>query len=146
MSTETLLAPQEVSSPPPLRRRLVTAFQEHLFPSYFKDELTGLGNRAAFNRELDRKVHSQPGNFALLDADVDGLKRENDLHGHKAGDNLIQLTGTIISDSIRAENGTPGDSIAPIQERRQHTPGESETDKVFTRRRWLGRLARSDTL
>jgi len=145
MSVETALLPKEVA-PLPLHERFIVAVQERLFPAYFKDELTGLGNRAAFNRELNRKVHNQPGNFALLDADLNGLKRENDLHGHDAGDDLIQLAGTIINESIRTEDDSLTVGTVRSERRRQTSEG-SELDQTFkTRRRWLGRVARSETL
>lgn len=142
MSAETSLPPQDPLSRP-LHERVIAAFQERLFPGHFEDELTGLGNRAAFNQELGRKIRRQPGEFTLLEIDLNDLKEENDQHGHAAGDHLIQRAGTIINSSIRAED----EHATPHTQERRHDSGESEADQLFTtRRRWLGRLARPDAL
>ncbi|MEZ0163223.1 putative bifunctional diguanylate cyclase/phosphodiesterase [Kineococcus sp. LSe6-4] len=53
------------------------------------DELTGIGNRRALLRELDRLVaDGRPG--ALLLLDVDRFKEVNDRDGHHAGDDLLR--------------------------------------------------------
>jgi GGDEF domain-containing protein len=59
------------------------------------DALTGMYNRHDFRAELDRSVESgQP--FALLAADVDGLKQVNDSRGHTAGDaRIVELAGAL---------------------------------------------------
>jgi len=139
MSAEAL-APQE-NSQIPIHSRIAAAFQERFFPSHFADELTGLGNRAAFNLELGRKIHKQPGNFALLTIDLDGLKEANDRRGHKAGDTLIQQAGIGISESIRVVGATPEDEVLPSSERREQELDEA--DNLFqVKRGWLGKLAR----
>ncbi len=60
-----------------------------------KDELTGIGNRHAYEEELD-KVKAEivngkvPSNLTLMAMDVNGLKGVNDNYGHKAGDEYIK--------------------------------------------------------
>jgi diguanylate cyclase (GGDEF)-like protein/PAS domain S-box-containing protein len=56
------------------------------------DELTGLGNRRAWQQHLDRELararrHGEPLCVAILD--LDKFKRFNDTHGHQAGDRLL---------------------------------------------------------
>ena len=56
------------------------------------DPLTGLGNRARFERMLDAsiKVAGKTGrHVALLYLDCDGFKAINDRHGHDVGDAVI---------------------------------------------------------
>jgi len=54
-----------------------------------RDELTGLLNRASFNRDLEEAVQvGKP--FFLYMCDLDNFKQLNDLRGHKAGDMLLQ--------------------------------------------------------
>ena len=59
---------------------------------YKTDALTGLYNRLAFRREMDRLRKDQNMNgkrMLVIMADLDHLKRINDGLGHKAGDNAI---------------------------------------------------------
>ncbi len=59
------------------------------------DELTGLGNRAAYEAELEDIVMEcdkdkiPPSNLTILAMDVNGLKYVNDTFGHSAGDGYI---------------------------------------------------------
>ncbi len=53
------------------------------------DPLTGLPNRAALHRELERLLRQRQA-FALYFIDLDGFKQVNDAHGHELGDLLLQ--------------------------------------------------------
>ena len=69
-----------------------------------KDALTGLPNRPAFMRAIDRVVsqanrHGTPG--ALLYLDVDGLEAVNARHGQVAGDAALIHVAKLIGDLIR---------------------------------------------
>ena len=68
------------------------------------DQLTGVGNRPAFNErlmlELDRaKRTGHP--LALFLADIDHFKRVNDSYGHQAGDLVLQRVAAALKQSIR---------------------------------------------
>lgn len=71
------------------------------------DELTGLHNRRGFltfaEAELRRLRQSGRG-AALLFADLDGLKRINDAHGHAAGDEAL----TAVAHALREVVGAQG--------------------------------------
>lgn len=56
------------------------------------DELTGLGNRRAYDLHLQEyiKKGALPENFHLLTIDLNGLKNVNDDFGHDAGDELLK--------------------------------------------------------
>ena len=56
------------------------------------DHLTGLANRAGFGEALERAVAAAAGGqgCAVLYMDLDRFKPVNDLHGHAAGDALLQ--------------------------------------------------------
>jgi diguanylate cyclase (GGDEF)-like protein len=65
------------------------------------DGLTGLGNRRAFDRDLDREIARARRNgspLTLAVVDLDGLKRINDIDGHAAGDAAI----VALADALRA--------------------------------------------
>lgn len=54
------------------------------------DELTGLLNRASFNRALAGLPCDQPGSWAIMVLDLDNLKVANDTFGHHVGDELLR--------------------------------------------------------
>ena len=69
----------------------------------FTDNLTGLGNRAAFDRDVEA-LHKQAQGEQLIVAmfDVNHLKHVNDTYGHAAGDYLIQSAARCIRDAFSA--------------------------------------------
>lgn len=55
------------------------------------DPLTGLANRRALLRQLERALaHAEQRPFALAILDLDHFKRINDSHGHNAGDAVLR--------------------------------------------------------
>lgn len=67
----------------------------------YTDNMTGLGNRAAFEREIDKlEGNAQFSTLTLVMFDINGLKHINDLYGHYAGDNLIQSAANCIIESL----------------------------------------------
>jgi diguanylate cyclase (GGDEF)-like protein len=68
------------------------------------DGLTGLGNRAQFNRRFAQELaenqrYGHP--FALAVFDADHFKKVNDTFGHPAGDEVLVGLGKIITQSSR---------------------------------------------
>jgi Amt family ammonium transporter len=68
------------------------------------DALTGLLNRSAFERELERELglasrYRTP--CAMLVLDVDSLKSVNDLHGHQAGDAVLRAVSVGLRKRLR---------------------------------------------
>ena len=67
----------------------------------FTDRLTGLPNRAAFDRklseEIDQRMHpGTPRALGLVMIDVDRFKVFNDTHGHVAGDEVLRQVGAVL--------------------------------------------------
>lgn len=58
------------------------------------DALTRIGNRYAFHNYVKELAPGQT--LVFLFGDINGLKRENDLHGHEAGDHLIIKASRIL--------------------------------------------------
>ncbi|HET7170427.1 MAG TPA: GGDEF domain-containing protein [Gaiellales bacterium] len=66
-----------------------------------RDALTGVGNRLAWDEAvaLADSQGSEP--VSVIIADLDGLKRTNDEHGHEAGDALIRAAADTIRGEVR---------------------------------------------
>ncbi len=65
------------------------------------DPLTGLPNRAALSRHLDRQIAALGGGFALAFIDLDGFKEINDRYGHETGDKVLQHVAKRLTDTLR---------------------------------------------
>lgn len=87
-----------------------------------RDPLTGLGNRAWFERDLDAAIDEarlMKGQVVLLYCDCNGFKQVNDTHGHDAGDKII----AVVAERLRLAVGDPdrvfrlgGDEFALVVE------------------------------
>jgi diguanylate cyclase (GGDEF)-like protein len=69
------------------------------------DHMTGLCNRHRFEEELEHQVaytrrYGTPG--AVIVLDLDGVKKVNDELGHHAGDVLLKLVASRMSERLRA--------------------------------------------
>lgn len=67
------------------------------------DQLTGVLNRDALSRQLDRDLsrHRRGRGTGLLFIDVDRFKEVNDTHGHKQGDLLLRHVARVLQASVR---------------------------------------------
>ncbi|SLN13522.1 Diguanylate cyclase DosC [Roseivivax jejudonensis] len=64
------------------------------------DMLTGLCNRRALERELDR-LAGRGAPFAVMLIDLDCFKAVNDGHGHAAGDRMLRMVSDVLRGNIR---------------------------------------------
>ena len=78
-----------------------TEKQEELEYSATHDALTGVYNRAAFDREYDRCRNDRIG-IAIVD--VDGFKHYNDIYGHDVGDHVLRRVTETIGSKFRKED------------------------------------------
>ena len=67
----------------------------------YEDALTGLGNRRALGEALDAR-EGRGGPLSIVILDVNGMKRLNDLGGHKRGDALLQALAAALKASFPA--------------------------------------------
>ncbi len=65
------------------------------------DLLTGLFNRAYFEKEKDRLDNFKYLPLSIIIGDINGLKLTNDAFGHDEGDRLIQRTASLITGCVR---------------------------------------------
>ncbi len=73
------------------------------FLAYY-DSLTGLPNRQLFTKYVEQALLAAvraSNKVALLYIGIDRFKRINDTLGHSAGDDLLKMVATCLSDSIR---------------------------------------------
>ncbi|MEX8518194.1 MAG: EAL domain-containing protein [Leptothrix sp. (in: b-proteobacteria)] len=71
-----------------------------------RDSLTGLYNRRAFERELDRRLQERSrhgGQLALMYLDLDEFKELNDGLGHAAGDAMLTRMAGELSAAVRQD-------------------------------------------
>lgn len=66
----------------------------------YKDGLTKLLNRRAYEEELEKLNRSIPENLICVSMDLTRLKYVNDTYGHAAGDELISEAGRLITESF----------------------------------------------
>lgn len=74
-------------------------YQWELEKMAYTDALTGIGNRAAFSREMAALDEQEKA--ACVIADVNNLKAGNDRYGHGEGDQLIQDAAECIVEAFR---------------------------------------------
>ncbi len=70
----------------------------------YHDPLTGLYNRAFFEKELSRLNTERQMPLSIILGDVNGLKISNDVFGHQEGDRLLQAMGKLLKESCRTED------------------------------------------
>jgi diguanylate cyclase (GGDEF)-like protein len=74
----------------------------HLGEKAHRDALTGVGNRAAFDAELERELlRPEPSRRAALVVDIDHFKAINDAHGHLTGDQVLRCVAEHLERSSR---------------------------------------------
>ena len=84
-----------------LYRRAVES--EVLRDMAFRDMLTGIGNRNAYEQRLkELGAGPVPEGFCCIVADINDLKYINDNYGHQAGDTMIQAAGTVMASMVLA--------------------------------------------
>jgi diguanylate cyclase (GGDEF)-like protein/PAS domain S-box-containing protein len=77
---------------------------EKLLHISYHDSLTGIYNRSFFEAEFKRLEKGRRYPVSVIIADIDGLKKVNDTHGHEAGDELIKSAANILICVFRPED------------------------------------------
>jgi diguanylate cyclase (GGDEF)-like protein/PAS domain S-box-containing protein len=112
------------------------ALEEDLQHKSLHDELTGLGNRVAFERRLTRALErdeSRLDHVAVLLVDLDDFKEINDSLGHSVGDQLLMTVAERIRACLRVADAAArqgGDEFVVLLE---DVYGETEVFAVADR-------------
>lgn len=86
------------------RLRELRDVQEELQRAALTDPLTRIGNRATFDLSMKQAMARSRRNatpYSLLLIDLDHFKQVNDIHGHQAGDHILQQVAGAIKESAR---------------------------------------------
>ncbi|MFQ1702694.1 EAL domain-containing protein [Loktanella agnita] len=86
------------------RNRQLDEARQIIERAAFEDSLTGLPNRRAFERDLQKAIAETGQRVGLLQIDLDRFKWVNDTWGHPAGDEVLRLT----ANRLRAATGRKG--------------------------------------
>lgn len=103
------------------------AYQNQLIDLAFRDAVTGLGNRKAFDEQLPAAI-TRCERAALLYIDLDKFKQVNDRFGHAIGDDLLTAVGERLRSSLRQPDQAfrlGGDEFAVLLENAQPAQAES---------------------
>lgn len=112
------------------------AMQRELAHSAAHDDLTGLANRAAFERALNTAIadaHTRQTSHCLLYIDLDRFKPVNDSAGHAAGDELLRQIAQTIRGSCRRHDLAArigGDEFAVLLLDCPMASGKALADKI----------------
>lgn len=69
------------------------------------EEREPVDDRARFEAHVREQILQNPGHFAVVAIDLDGLKDVNDSKGHAAGDMLLEAADSTITSCIRIRRG-----------------------------------------
>ena len=101
------------------------------------DPLTGLPNRRLVEDRLKRALRRQKRNSravgVILFIDLDEFKRINDVHGHRAGDSVLQAVGAHITHALRDTDTIGrwgGDELLVLMENTDRATAEVLTERV----------------
>ncbi|WP_152225664.1 diguanylate cyclase domain-containing protein [Pseudomonas sp. SCB32] len=103
------------------------AYQNQLIDLAFRDAVTGLGNRKAFDGQLPAAI-TRCERAALLYIDLDRFKQVNDSFGHATGDALLSAVGERLHNSLRQPDQAfrlGGDEFAVLLENAEPQQAES---------------------
>jgi len=81
--------------------------QHHLHNMAMNDALTGLPNRSSFQTELQRQIEvaqATGAKLAVVAIDLDRFKEINDVHGHKAGDDVLVMLANRMREELRGDD------------------------------------------
>ncbi|MBX5688264.1 diguanylate cyclase [Pseudomonas aeruginosa] len=105
------------------------AYQQQLLEMAYRDPLTGLGNRKAFDEQLGQallRAGSGGSELALLYLDLDRFKEVNDRFGHDVGDALLKAVAERVRSTLRQPDKAyrlGGDEFAVLlEDSRENNP------------------------
>ncbi|HCF7354583.1 PAS sensor protein [Pseudomonas aeruginosa] len=113
------------------------AYQQQLLEMAYRDPLTGLGNRKAFDEQLGQallRASSGGSELALLYLDLDRFKEVNDRFGHDIGDALLRTVAERVRSTLRQPDKAyrlGGDEFAVLLEDSQENNPQRLAERLL---------------
>ncbi|MDX3945379.1 diguanylate cyclase [Pseudomonas aeruginosa] len=113
------------------------AYQQQLLEMAYRDPLTGLGNRKAFDEQLGQallRAGSGGSELALLYLDLDRFKEVNDRFGHDIGDTLLRTVAERVRSTLRQPDKAyrlGGDEFAVLLEDSQENNPQRLAERLL---------------
>lgn len=113
------------------------AYQQQLLEMAYRDPLTGLGNRKAFDEQLGQallRAGSGGSELALLYLDLDRFKEVNDRFGHDVGDALLKTVAERVRSTLRQPDKAyrlGGDEFAVLLEDSQENNPQRLAERLL---------------
>lgn len=113
------------------------AYQPQLLEMAYRDPLTGLGNRKAFDEQLGQallRAGSGGSELALLYLDLDRFKEVNDRFGHDIGDALLRTVAERVRSTLRQPDKAyrlGGDEFAVLLEDSQENNPQRLAERLL---------------
>nr|MBH9372148.1 diguanylate cyclase [Pseudomonas aeruginosa] len=113
------------------------AYQQQLLEMAYRDPLTGLGNRKAFDEPLGQallRAGSGGSELALLYLDLDRFKEVNDRFGHDIGDALLRTVAERVRSTLRQPDKAyrlGGDEFAVLLEDSQENNPQRLAERLL---------------
>ncbi|RQC88653.1 PAS sensor protein [Pseudomonas aeruginosa] len=113
------------------------AYQQQLLEMAYRNPLTGLGNRKAFDEQLGQallRADSGGSELALLYLDLDRFKEVNDRFGHDIGDALLRTVAERVRSTLRQPDKAyrlGGDEFAVLLEDSQENNPQRLAERLL---------------
>ncbi|RTW22212.1 diguanylate cyclase [Pseudomonas aeruginosa] len=113
------------------------AYQQQLLEMAYRDPLTGLGNRKAFDEQLGQallRAGSGGSELALLYLDLNRFKEVNDRFGHDIGDALLRTVAERVRSTLRQPDKAyrlGGDEFAVLLEDSQENNPQRLAERLL---------------
>ncbi|WP_457890268.1 diguanylate cyclase domain-containing protein [Pseudomonas aeruginosa] len=113
------------------------AYQQQLLEMAYRDPLTGLGNRKAFDEQLGQallRAGSGGSELALLYLDLDRFKEVNDRFGHDIGDALLRTVAERVRSTLQQPDKAyrlGGDEFAVLLEDSQENNPQRLAERLL---------------